>query len=137
MDGFLTFILEQWLLVGLLLTLISLLLYTERKRSGQLITPNEVSVLLNAQEGVVLDVRESADFKEGHIHGAINMMHSRVRDRLGELEPYREKPVIVVCKIGQHSAGICRMLLDEGFTSVYRLPGGMSEWTGTQMPVVK
>jgi rhodanese-related sulfurtransferase len=42
-----------------------------------------------------------------------------------------------VCKIGQHSSAIGSKLLAAGFADVKRLAGGMTEWQGANLPVVK
>ncbi|MCB1692530.1 MAG: rhodanese-like domain-containing protein, partial [Pseudomonadales bacterium] len=67
----------------------------------------------------------------------INIPYSNLDSRLGELEEYKERPVVVVCKIGQHAGTAGRKLRAQGFTDVRRLAGGMAEWSGASLPVVK
>jgi rhodanese-related sulfurtransferase len=55
---------------------------------------------------------------------------------VGELEAYKEKPVIVVCRMGQTASGASKQLLDAGFSDVYKMKGGMMEWDALQLPVV-
>jgi len=45
--------------------------------------------------------------------------------------------VILICKIGQHSSAAGSQLIKNGFQDVRRLSGGMTEWTGSNLPVVK
>ena len=57
--------------------------------------------------------------------------------RIEELQKHRDKPVILICKIGQHSSAAGSQLIKNGFQDVRRLSGGMTEWTGSNLPVVK
>jgi rhodanese-related sulfurtransferase len=57
--------------------------------------------------------------------------------RIAELDKYREKPVVLVCKMGQHSGAIGKKLGEQGFARVYRMSGGMMEWGAQQLPLVK
>ncbi|MBL6689923.1 MAG: rhodanese-like domain-containing protein, partial [Pseudomonadales bacterium] len=57
--------------------------------------------------------------------------------RVGELDTYKEKPVVLVCKMGQHAGAVGRKLKAQGFEDVRRLSGGMAEWTANSLPVVK
>jgi rhodanese-related sulfurtransferase len=83
---------------------------------------------------VVIDLRDAKEFREGHIVDALNIPFAKITDKMGELD--KSRPVVLVDKIGQHSAAIGRQLKQAGF-QVNRLQGGMSEWTGSSLPVVK
>lgn len=92
--------------------------------------------MLNDGSGVLLDVRDKADFNAGHIAGAVHILHSKVASELGQLEPYRNKTVIVADKIGQHAGSVGRVLGQNGF-EVRRLSGGVAEWQSQRLPLVK
>jgi rhodanese-related sulfurtransferase len=55
---------------------------------------------------------------------------------MSELEKFREKPVVVVCKMGQSAAGVTKALRAEGFARAQKLTGGMMEWDAQKLPVV-
>lgn len=133
---FFVFISEQWILVSLLVLLIYVFAFTERIKGGKPIGIHEVTRLLNSEEAVLLDVRESKEFSAGHIAGAVNIPHNKLSGRLSELDRYREKLVIVADKMGQHAGAAGKALGKAGF-QVRRLQGGMSEWTGQGLPTVK
>ncbi len=137
MTDFFTFIGEQWLLVSLLIGLIYLLAFTEKRKSGRLVSSLQIAPLVNSEGGVVVDIRDAADFRAGHIVDSINIPHAKVAERLGELEKYKNNPVIIACKMGQHSASTGRTLKAEGFTQVCRLEGGIEDWRNSQLPLVK
>ena len=62
---FFVFISEQWILVSLLVLLIYVFAFTERIKGGKPIGIHEVTRLLNSEEAVLLDVRESKEFSAG------------------------------------------------------------------------
>jgi len=61
----------------------------------------------------------------------------KLGERIGELEKYREKPVVVVCRSGARSANACALLGKQGFAEVYNLAGGMIAWQKASLPVKK
>jgi adenylyltransferase/sulfurtransferase len=48
--------------------------------------------------------------------------------RLEELEPHRDREIVVVCRSGARSATAVRMMLDAGFERVVNLRGGLMAW---------
>ena len=97
------------------------------------VSPTELTMLVNRQDGVVLDIRTDDDFKKGHIAGARQI----TEQKLSGLENQKDAPIIVVCQAGisaQKSAGA---LAKQGFTNVAVLQGGMGAWTSASLPVVK
>ena len=93
--------------------------------------------LTNTEGGVFLDIREAKDFKQGHIAGAINIPSASLPNRMGELNAYQEKPVIVVCRLGQTSSAAVKQLRAEGFNEAHRMAGGMLSWDDNRLPVTK
>ena len=133
---FFNFISEQWVLVSIFMALLYLFAINERAKSGKSTSPHVVTRMINADEAVLLDVRDTREFNAGHIAGAINIPNSKLSDRISELEKYRGKALIVADKAGQQSGAIGRTLQQQGF-SVLRLSGGMMEWKNQSLPVVK
>ena len=93
---FLIFISEQWVLVFALLLSLNLLLFTESRKAGPALSPQQAINLTNREGGVFLDVRDAKEYKRAHISEAVNIPSANLQGRLGELENYRDKPVIVV-----------------------------------------
>ena len=82
----------------------------ELVRGGPAIATQDLVSLVNQEEAVVLDVRPKEEFSEGHIVGAINIPYDKLDDRYPELNRYKEKAMVVVCKMGSHS-GAAGLLL--------------------------
>ena len=93
--------------------------------------------LINHKEAVVLDVREADEFSNGHLLNAKHIPVGKLRERIGELERYRDKPMVVVCRSGQRSATACMLLGREKFTQVYNLAGGVLAWQKANLPLEK
>ena len=87
---------------------------------------------------VLLDVRTPAEFKEGHLKGAINI---DVKDEANfmkkalEVLP-KEKTVMVYCRSGRRSANAADKLAAEGYM-VFNLDGGITAWKEAGKEIVK
>jgi rhodanese-related sulfurtransferase len=131
------FLAQQWLLVTALLVTLALLIVHEKRKGAPSLSPQQAINLVNKEQGVFVDLRDSKEFRNGHIPDAVNLPYTKVASNMGTLDPYRERPVILVCKMGQHAGAVSKQLQQAGFTQVYRMTGGMLEWGGLQLPVVK
>lgn len=133
---FLEFLTQQWILVAALLAVIIMLVLHEARKSGPSLTPQQAINLINAQQGVFLDLRDAADYKQGHIVDALHIPSGKLAGRMAELEKYRSKPIVLVCKMGQQSGAAGKQLKAQKFEQVYKMSGGMMEWRNLQLPTV-
>ncbi|KKO49641.1 hypothetical protein VT06_05465 [Arsukibacterium sp. MJ3] len=102
------------------------------------LSPTELTMLVNRQDGVVLDIRSEDDFKKGHIAGARQLSASQITEqKLAGLEKQKDAPIIVVCQTGMSAHKSAAALAKQGFTNVAMLQGGMGAWSGASLPVVK
>lgn len=93
--------------------------------------------LINHKNALVLDVREESEYKAGHILNSKLIPLGKLGERAGELEKYKEQPVVVVCRSGHRSGMACALLGKQGFTQAYNLAGGMMAWQKANLPVEK
>src|SRR5262245_4788689 len=93
--------------------------------------------LINRKDAVILDVREPAEFKAGHIPNARNIPAGQVGERLKELEKFKSRPILVACASGSHAGGAGGTLQKAGFGQVWSLAGGMGAWQQAGMPLAK
>ena len=117
---FFVFISEQWVLVSVLLILIYLFAINERIKSGRPLSVHAVTRMINADEALLLDIRDSKEFKAGHIAGAVNIPQAKLSDKLAELDEHREKFIIIADKVGQN-AGIHQFRYRKGPVSYTHL----------------
>ena len=93
--------------------------------------------MINHKDALVLDVRENQEYSSGHLLNAKQIPLIKLRERIGELERYRDKPIVVVCRSGQRSATACALLEKEGYAQVYNLAGGVLAWQKASLPLEK
>ena len=135
-DLFLQFLTEQWILASALASTLGLLFYHESRKSGPAVSTQQAINLVNSKGGVFLDIRDGAEFKKGHIADAVHIPLASLQGRSGELEAHREKPIIVVCRLGQSASGATKRLRAQGFAGAQKMTGGMMEWNAQKLPVV-
>jgi rhodanese-related sulfurtransferase len=133
---FVEFLTQQWTLAAALLAVVVMLIMHEARKSGPSLTPQQAINMLNAEEGVFLDLRDAAEFKKGHIVGAVNIPAAKLPARMVELENFKDKPIVVVCKMGQQASAAGKQLKTAEYGKVYKMTGGMMEWGNLQLPTV-
>jgi len=102
------------------------------------VSPQELTLLVNREDGVALDVRPEKDFKKSHILDAKHLTSEKINNNeLATLEKYKDKPIIVVCTAGITAATSANKLHKAGFSNVSILKGGMNAWLGANLPVKK
>lgn len=79
-------------------------------------------IWVEANSGVVLDVREPNEWELGTLPGATLISQSDLLDRLEELD--KSKPVLCVCRSGGRSSNVAVFLSFNGFR-VANMEGGM------------
>jgi rhodanese-related sulfurtransferase len=87
------------------------------------------------QQGATLvDVREPAEYRDGHVPGAVNIPMGQLNGRLGEID--RDRPVHVVCASGNRSSAMTDLLTANGFDAI-NVAGGTSAWLRAGRPIEK
>lgn len=99
------------------------------------ISDQELLARIDAGDALlVLDVRSPKEFEAGHIPGAVNLPYDQVDERVGELGPSRDRPVVVYCEHGPRAFLALGALEDAGFRDLRHLDGDMSGWRKKQLP---
>jgi rhodanese-related sulfurtransferase len=83
--------------------------------------------------GVALDVRESTEFAEGHIPGALHVPLGELEARAGTIP--RDRPIVAYCGHGERSATALSLLERLGFNSMANFNGGFEAWQDAAMEV--
>ncbi len=117
--------------------LMAAIIWSEGARGGAQVSPAQATAMINREDAVVVDIRKKEEFRTGHLPEAINIPAANIESRIGELEPYKSKPVILVCKAGTSAGAAGASLRKAGFENVSRLKGGIMEWQSNKMPLVK
>lgn len=134
------FLKENVLLLGLALgSGFMLLLPFFKKSAGGVanLSATEAVNLINRQNALVLDVRETTEFVTGHIVDAKHIPVAELAERINELKKYKDKPILVNCQRGIRSAKACDILRKAEFTQIHNLQGGIEAWLSAKLPVIK
>lgn len=100
------------------------------------LNPQELTLLVNREEGVVLDIRAEKEYKARHIIDAISFSGEKLKNNdFTSLEKYKDKPIIVVCASGITASKAANDLFKAGFTKTSLLKGGMNTWIDAGLPV--
>lgn len=83
---------------------------------------------ITSRKGLILDVREEAEFAFGHIAGAKSIPMGELEARLPELD--KEQEIYVICRTGKRSDMAAQKLATRGFTKVFNVLPGMTSWAG-------
>lgn len=102
------------------------------------IDADELKRRLTDRDGpVVIDVRGPDELLGplGHIAGALNIPVGDLPGRLPELDPFRRRPLTLVCRTDKRSAKAADLLRAAGYRNVSVLRGGMERWTQRGFPI--
>lgn len=102
---------------------------------GPSLSATEATLMLNREDAIVIDVRETSEWDGGHIPSARHIALGQLGTRLSEIEKLKSKPVIVCCASGNRSSSACGVLRRAGFERVFNLSGGIGAWKDAGLPV--
>ncbi|MDH3214076.1 MAG: rhodanese-like domain-containing protein [Myxococcales bacterium] len=99
------------------------------------VSPAELLALQEAGDApLLLDVRSVEEFRSGHVPGAVNIPHTELAARLGEIDA-DDAGIVVYCERGGRAAQATDVLQRAGFRDVGHLEGDMSGWRADGLPV--
>ena len=103
------------------------------------VTSQEAFDLIQENDGnpgfITLDVRTASEFQAGHIEGAlsIDVNLPSFSEELAQLD--RNAIYLVYCRSGNRSRTALAIMEGLGFTSIYHLTNGITEWVDAGFPV--
>src|SRR5690349_6618890 len=103
MQQLIDFLSRHWILSSAFLAVLVLMALNELwtiLRGDKQLGPVDAVRLINDSNALVLDVRQTGDFKKGHILNALNIPLARLQERVGEISKYKEQTVICYCALG-------------------------------------
>lgn len=86
---------------------------------------------------LIIDVRTQGEYESGHVPGAVNISIFDFRARFEQLNPPKEKPIIVICEHGPRSSFAGFVLRVSGYRNVLELEGAMKTWKKSNLPMEK
>lgn len=133
------FIQQNILLVAIAVLSGTMLAVMSFRRPGDsnALTPTQATLLINRENAQIIDVREHDDYVVGHLPESRHIPAGRLEERAGELDKFKDTPVILICQSGTRSTGACKQLAKLGFSKVHHLDGGINAWRAAGLPLKK
>jgi len=98
------------------------------------VSPRDASQLLEAQDAVLIDIREPDEWAESRVPRAILRPMSTIREWYQDLPT--DRPIIVLCRSGSRSHAVVHALTAQaGMTNVVNLRGGILAWAEDELPI--
>ena len=91
----------------------------------------------NSNNVVIVDVRTTEEFQQGHVPNAINVPLSNIIDNPDILTFSKEKPIVLYCRSGYRAGKAAEALQKYGYTNLRHLEGDMQGWSKAGLPVAK
>lgn len=110
---------------------------TSTTAAGQLVTLTVQEFAAQHSNGTLLDVRTAEEVAQGKIEDAlvIDFYSSNFLDQVSQLP--KDQELYLYCAVGARSEEAARMLLQQGYTKVYHLQGGIQGWSSAGLPLVR
>jgi rhodanese-related sulfurtransferase len=88
----------------------------------------------NHEDLVILDLRDRADFAQGHIPGAHHVPAQQVTR--AAVAAYAQRSVVLYAEDDERSAAVAETLRGWGWDKVYALAGGINAWRAAGFALV-
>jgi len=102
----------------------------QEQASVQEIHAADFALKMQDPNAVVIDVRTPAEFAEGHIPGAVNINVQAQDFSEKVLAIGQGKTYLLYCRSGARSGRAGEQMVNLGFSEIYNMQGGLSQWTG-------
>jgi len=133
----LDFLFENVFLVGLVIISGILLFFPKIfSKDVKALSAREVTLLINREPSIVIDIRAETDFMNGHITNAINIPLETIEDQVAKFKNLSKKNIILCCQKGIKSNQAFRLLSKLSFEKLYTIDGGIDDWVKNNLPVV-
>jgi rhodanese-related sulfurtransferase len=131
------FILNHIFIVAVVVISGGMLLGMSLRGGGKGVSPLQVTQLINRGKTSILDVSTDAEYAAGHLRDAKHIPLKDLPGRIGELDKFKGRTVVVVCQTGVRSAKAAAILQKAGFEDVVSLEGGTAAWQAANLPIAK
>ena len=100
------------------------------------VTPEEFNDRIEKPGGVLLDVRTRFEYKNGHIANSGQLNYYSFGFKKDLLMLPKSEPIYLYCNTGWRSEKAAKILVENGYKSVYNLEHGIMDWELQNLPVV-
>jgi len=105
--------------------------------AGSVVTLTVQEFATQSSKGTILDVRTAGEVAQGKIEGAlvIDYYSPNFLDQVSQIS--KDQELYLYCAVGARSEEAARLLVQQGYTKVYHLQGGIQGWSQEGMAVVR
>jgi len=118
---------------------ISLALFSCQAQNSATPVDTEKFIELEAQEGVkVIDVRTPGEIADAYISGTdyfFNINDAKFQEQISSLD--KDATYVVYCRSGARSSKAINYMVNEGFTNLYELKGGILSFQNKELLLSK
>ena len=102
----------------------------EARKNIPEVSAQQVNELLknNGKSPVLLDVRESDEWRQGHLEGALSLPRGFLEIKIETALPNKDAPVIAYCAGGVRSLLAAKVMKEMGYQNVSSMAGGYAAW---------
>ena len=121
-----------------LLALLMLVLLAVPAQARDISVQDAAALLQNPPEGlIIVDVRTPAEFREGHLPGAVNMDYfgGPFETQIQSLP--KTAPVLLYCRTGNRSGSAYDVMTKAGIGNILHMNEGITKWQQLGLPQEK
>ncbi len=136
MTQFIEFAGNHLILVGAFVFISVMLVINVLQGGGaKAVLPIQAVQMLNRDDALMLDIRSASEFEAGHVINARNIPAADLKSKIGELNKFKDRPIVVCCATGTSAGAAIRELSNAGFEQLHSLKGGISAWRNDNLPL--
>jgi rhodanese-related sulfurtransferase len=113
--------------ISLILIIIVFRVITRKKNASE-VSASTAAEMIKDPELIILDVRTSHEFSQGHIEGARLFPVAELNEKINELKDFKNGSILIYCLRGNRSRTAYQILKNNGFTNLKNLQGGIMAW---------
>jgi sulfur-carrier protein adenylyltransferase/sulfurtransferase len=102
----------------------------EARKQVPEVSAQQVNELLknNGKSPILLDVRESDEWRQGHLEGALPLPRGFLEIKVESVIPDKNSPVVAYCAGGVRSLLAAKVMKEMGYQNVSSMAGGYGAW---------
>jgi len=132
------FIVDNWMLILIAVSSGAMLAWPLiRGTGGGSLTAQGAVQLINRERGVMIDVRDAAEYAAGHATGARNVPLDQLEQKLPSTVKNKSVPVLLMCATGARAQRALATAKKLGYEQAQVVGGGLKSWKDANLPIEK
>ncbi|MGJ7483930.1 rhodanese-like domain-containing protein [Variovorax sp. LT2P21] len=132
------FIVDNWMLILIAVSSGAMLAWPLiRGTGGGSLTAQGAVQLINRERAVMIDVRDAAEYAQGHATGARNVPLDQLEQKLPGTVKNKSVPVLLMCATGGRAQRALATAKKLGYEQAQVVSGGLKSWKDANLPIEK